>query len=43
MNSFLLEATQEITIELGVDPSFVEKDFYAIQVASRELTVLRIL
>ena len=35
MNSLLLEAIQEIAIEMVVDPSFVEKDFYAVHVLSK--------
>ena len=32
MNSFLIEAIQDIAIEMVVDPSFIEKDFYAVHV-----------
>ena len=35
MNSLLLEAIQEIAIEMVVDPFFVEKDFYAVHVLSK--------
>ena len=34
MNSFLLETIQEVAIEMVVDPSFVEKDYYAVHVFS---------